>query len=283
MPSSQPIHYDDLIDYHHLTPRDEQLLTWLAEHYVLTADQITTALFPSPDSARRRLLALSKIDAVDRIWSTQPTGHLTMYCTLGTLGMRLHPSAYNRRDDLRIRPPREIDERPYWVTTSPRMTRLHAVNTFFTDLAGHARHNPGTRLNNWWPSHKIADITRIHSYADGHATWTVGDTTTRFFFHHVRGNEPVLHTVAKIQDYRQITRTGRHDIVLVHLPTRKREAIIQEFLDFLRLDILIATTTHDQPPTEPVWTRADRPNKRLHLHELADTTTRPPGWAKRLR
>jgi Replication-relaxation len=47
-----------------LTARDRLLLSWLAEHYVLTTTQISRALFPSERSARLRLATLAGIEAV---------------------------------------------------------------------------------------------------------------------------------------------------------------------------------------------------------------------------
>ena len=60
---SQP---DPLIALRRLSQRDRLLLSWLAEHFVLTTDQIAAALFPSLRAAQRRLTVLHRIGAVSR-------------------------------------------------------------------------------------------------------------------------------------------------------------------------------------------------------------------------
>ena len=77
-----------------LTARDHQLLRWLAEHYVLSTDQITTALFPSRRSARLRLAQLHQMEAVSRFVDVT-TGSGQYLYTLGPLGTVVHPTQFN--------------------------------------------------------------------------------------------------------------------------------------------------------------------------------------------
>ncbi len=60
-PSSRRDRLDQL---RRLTARDRLLLSWLAEHYVLTTIQITQALFASQRSARLRLATLHTIGGI---------------------------------------------------------------------------------------------------------------------------------------------------------------------------------------------------------------------------
>src|SRR3954453_7337257 len=57
-----------------LTGRDLVLLGWLADHGVLTTEQIAAALFPSVNFAQRRLRALLDMRVVDRFRPQRPDG-----------------------------------------------------------------------------------------------------------------------------------------------------------------------------------------------------------------
>ncbi|MHB1555547.1 MAG: replication-relaxation family protein, partial [Acidimicrobiales bacterium] len=59
---------DDLVTAaaHHLTDRDRSICSLLAEHRVLTTDQIGTVTFDSPISARHRLATLYRLRVLDR-------------------------------------------------------------------------------------------------------------------------------------------------------------------------------------------------------------------------
>src|SRR3954471_9264370 len=80
-----------------LTGRDRLLLSWLAEHYVLTTTQIARALFPSERSARLRLAALAGIDAVTRFVDVTAAGRQHLH-TLGPLGMIVEPTCFHHPD-----------------------------------------------------------------------------------------------------------------------------------------------------------------------------------------
>ncbi len=57
---------DRLSAYRRLTPRDRLLLSWLAEHYLLSTDQIHRALFDSRRTAQQRLTILHRLQVLDR-------------------------------------------------------------------------------------------------------------------------------------------------------------------------------------------------------------------------
>jgi hypothetical protein len=84
-----------------LTARDHELLRWLAEHYVLSTDQIAHALFPSRRSARLRLAVLHELEVVSRFVDVT-TGTRQYLYTLGPLGAVVYPTAFN---DPTRRPP----------------------------------------------------------------------------------------------------------------------------------------------------------------------------------
>ena len=58
-PTTRTTHLDT---YRRLTPRDRLLLSWLAEHYLLSTDQVARALFDSRRTAQQRLTILHRLD-----------------------------------------------------------------------------------------------------------------------------------------------------------------------------------------------------------------------------
>src|SRR5688500_13709835 len=156
--SASVVHRDPLQAARHLTLRDRLLLSWLAEHYVLTTSQITAALFASRRVAQRRLAVLTRIGAVSpfRYDSTEADpllysiGALPRYglgvpevdpadlrYSLGPLGVLLHPTAYHDPDDAQAKPPRTHLERRTRIERSHTRRHLMGVNRFFTDLYAH--------------------------------------------------------------------------------------------------------------------------------------------------
>ena len=158
-----------------LTDRDETLLGWLADHHVLTTPQITRALFGSTGFAQRRLLTLHRDGLIDRFRPLRPGGGAyPWHYVLAHLGA-LHVAAV--RDQSPPRPAATTD-RIRRIATSRTLDHRLGVNGFFTDLAGHARTHPGTRLERWWSEAQCAApgafapglISPIRP--DGHGIWT---------------------------------------------------------------------------------------------------------------
>ena len=70
----------------HLTDRDRYLCDLLAEHRVLTTNQITTVAFDSPISARHRLATLHRLRVLDRFRPFRPVGSAPQHYVLDALG-----------------------------------------------------------------------------------------------------------------------------------------------------------------------------------------------------
>ena len=166
-----------------VTGRDLTLLGWLADHGVLTTDQIAHALFPSLDFAQRRLLTLVRAGLVDRFRPQRPDGgSYPFHYVLAQLGLEVVAA---QRDEEELPRREQARRRRWWLTNRANLPHLLAVNQFFTDLAGHARTHPGTTLERWWPSATcqrqgaFLDLDDDHGRlffaavaADGHGIWT---------------------------------------------------------------------------------------------------------------
>ncbi|GIJ49392.1 hypothetical protein Val02_62780 [Virgisporangium aliadipatigenens] len=273
IPASGPS--DPFADLRRLTGRDLLLLSWLAEHYVLSTEQIATALFPSTRSAQKRLTTLHRIGAVSR-WTfarTEKTSGSYRY-TLGTLGVLLHPHAYTDPDNPAAAPPRSHLERRARILRSPRLEHLLGVNTFFTDLHARARTSGGrAELLRWWSEqHATAAfrLPRVDIRPDGHGIWREGSTHIGLFLEHDRGTEDIDRVLRKLGAYERLAADGGPRFpILLWVPDPRRETSLLNRLSAARLPMAVATAVHNRNPAGPVWALAGASRgKRLFLFEL---------------
>ncbi len=201
---------DALAPLRRLTGRDRLLLSWLAEHYVLTTDQIAAALFPGLRAGQRRLTVLHRIGAVSRFaFARTDTQTGAYHYTLGPLGVLLHPTAYTDPGNPTARPPRSHLQRRARILASPRLDHLLGVNSFFTDLYAHTRRHPEARLERWWSEqHATAAWAAAGIRPDGHGIWRVDQHVVGFFLEHDTGSEPLTRVVAKLRAYERLALLG---------------------------------------------------------------------------
>jgi hypothetical protein len=272
-PSASPA--DPLRYVRRLSDRDRLLLAWLAEHYVLSTEQVAAALFPSKRAAQERLTTLYRIGAVSRFaFVRSDTDSGSYRYTLGPLGVLLHPGAYTDPDNPAAKPPRTHLERRARILRSPRLAHLAGVNQFFVDLHAHARGSAGTaELVRWWSEqHATAAFRTALSQIrpDGHGIWRTGTALTAFFVEHDRGTEDVPRVLRKLVQYAKCAADGgpRYP-VLLWVPDRRREAnLLRRLAELPNTPMPVATAVHRGDPAGPVWALAGDPGPRLHLHEL---------------
>ncbi|MGS2619316.1 replication-relaxation family protein [Micromonospora sp. LZ34] len=251
-----------------LTLRDRQLLAWLAEHYVLSTDQIAEALFSSRRSARLRLATLHGIDAVSRFVDIT-TGDRQYLYALGPLGMLVHPTAYNDPDRPDARPPRSSIERTERIVGSRQLAHLLGTNQLFVDLFAYARDDPTMRLARWWSEqHATAAYAIAGIRPDAHGVWCVGDRHVGFFLEHDNGTEPLAVVLRKLRGYERLAQFGPRYPVLLRVASRRREANLLRALAGVPTAMPVATGVQEEHPAGPVWTLAAEPGSRRWLHEL---------------
>jgi hypothetical protein len=259
-----------------LTARDHLLLSWLAEHYVLTTGQISTALFPSLRSARLRLAVLHSLEAVTRFVDVT-TGDRQYLYTLGPLGAVVYPTQYN--DPLRTdgRDPRTSVERTERIIGSRRLPHLLGTNQLFVDLHAYTRTDPNARLTRWWSEqHATAVYGAVAAAAagpgirpDGHGVWETGGREVGFWLEHDNGTETIGTVLRKLREYDRLAAGGgpRYP-VLLRVPGRRRELNLLDVLAGVRLSMPVATGIHTEHPAGPAWTLTHDPALRKWLHEL---------------
>ena len=267
---------DPLLNVRRLTRRDRHLLAWLAEHYVLSTEQITRAFFGSQRYAQRRLALLDRIGAVSRFaFARTPgtgAGAGSYRYTLGPLGALLHPTTYTHPDNPAARPPKTQLERVARILVSPRLDHLLGVNDFFTTLHAHTRHHTGSRLRRCWSEQHtttaFAAYPGVGIRPDGHGVWSADDAVVGFFLEHDTGTEDLTRVIAKLAGYQRLANGGPRYPVLLWVPSRRREANLLRALTGIRLPMPVATAVHHPQPAGPIWALAGDPGPRLHLHEL---------------
>ncbi|MFB9340208.1 replication-relaxation family protein [Actinoplanes octamycinicus] len=251
-----------------LTARDHLLLAWLAEHYVLTTDQITAAFFPARRAALLRLAKLHHMQAVSRFVDAT-TGSQQYLYTLGPLGAMIHKTQYNDPADPGARAPRTSIERTENIIGSRLLDHLLGTNQLFIDLHAYARTDGTARLARWWSEqHTTAVFARAGIRPDGHGVWTAGGREVGFFLEHDRGTEKLGTVLRKLRAYEQLAAYGPRYPVLLRVPGRRREQHLLQALAGVRLAMPVATGIHDEHPAGPAWTLTDQPALRRWLHEL---------------
>jgi hypothetical protein len=253
---------------HRLTVRDHRLLGWLAEHYLLSTDQIAQALFPSPRAARLRLAVLHQLEAVTRFVDVTTGGRQYLY-TLGPLGMLVHPTTYNDPVRAEARAPRSSIERTERIIGSRKLAHLLGTNQLFIDLAGYARTDPTTGLPRWWSEqHATAVYARAGIQPDGHGIWAAAGRQVGFFLEHDNGTEPLGTVLRKLRGYEQLAAFGPRYPVLLRVPGRRREQHLLDALAGVATAMPVATGVHGEHPAGPAWTLTSDPGPRRWLHEL---------------
>jgi hypothetical protein len=253
-----------------LTTRDRLLLSWLAEHYLLSSTQIGRALFGNPRTARRRLTILDRLGFLTHIPLGADTGApLPWLYTLGPAGLDLHPTAYSDPDRRGLRPPRSSVERAKRLIASPQLAHFLGVNQFFVDLHAHTRLHRDSRLPRWWSEHHATDAYAAAGvHPDGHGIWSAHGHTVGFFLEYDNATENLARVIAKLKGYERLAEFGPRYPVLFWVPSARRETSLLRALDGVRTAMPIATAVHTGTPAGPVWALTTHPYQRLALHQL---------------
>ena len=262
---------------HQLTERDWRLLGWLHDHRVLTSFQIAHALFPSLNYAQRRLTTLTELHLVERFRPFRLAGGSYPYhYALAHLGALIVTASRGQA------PPRRGDStaRLHRIATSRNLDHRLGVNQFFTDLAGHERTHPETRLHHWWPDTRLRSfsppgtmtIATIH--ADGLGVWSEHDRTVAFYLEHDTGTEALPVLVDKLHGYRELRRRGGPAWpVLFWLHSTAREAHLHQRLTGTRPAVPVATAARDRTantscPADAIWHVHGHPGPLQRLSDL---------------
>jgi len=258
-----------------LTERDHLVISMLAEHKVMTAEQLARVAFGNGSRARHRLLILHQRGVLARFRHQRPDARHWIY-TLGMLGTAVHAV----RTGAALPRPAEITKRVLRLHYSPTLGHLLGVNDFFTRLIGHARTDAHAELSAWWSEAKAAHACGGIMHPDGYGEWTEHGAAVGFFYEHDTGTETLAALLGKVERYTELADTGITRPVLFDLPTAGRETNLYQALTRrygpTGPPTPIATTSpypsggHEHHnPAGPIWLAAGAGPGRLRLIELA--------------
>jgi len=137
-----------------LTERDRYLVRTVAEHRVLTTDQVAALAFDNIITARHRLDALARLGALNRFRPHRATGAAPWHFLLGPLGAALLGA--EDRDDRKWLPQVRAG-RQVALQRSQRLAHMIGTNWFFVALAAHARQGAG-ELRTWLTESRTAEL-----------------------------------------------------------------------------------------------------------------------------
>ncbi|MET8759864.1 replication-relaxation family protein [Lentzea sp. NPDC004782] len=219
----------------------------LAEHKVLTTQQIVELCYPSTRSANHRLLDLYKWRVVDRFQPFVTSGTAPMHYVLDIAGS----VALAYEDGIDPRKLRYRHEDAIGIAHSLRLAHTVGTNSFFTKLIALSR-RPGARgrLTAWWSELRCKRLFGDMVRPDAYGRWREDGQQIEFFLEFDFGTEELGKLARKLHDYAKLaTTTGITTPVLVWLPTNRRETSA-------RTALALALSELDRPALVPVATSA---------------------------
>ncbi|WP_245568773.1 replication-relaxation family protein [Nocardia concava] len=271
--------------------RDRRLLSLLAEHKVLTTDQIASLEFTSIRRAQDRLAKLREMGMLFAFRESLYGGGTTQTRhALGYSGARLVAAQRAEKPPTPAAHALSLER----LACSPTLEHRLGVNGFFAALAAHR--NPARRsgvtalggLTQWWSERQCADqfwtsaLDPTPIRPDGYGCWEHDRHTVRFFLEYDTGTETLATVAAKLIDYQGFP-TDRFGILLFSLHSSRRETglrtALRRALGYGDRGLEIATTARDlaedNDPAGPIWAllttdTSDAVTERLRLAELPE-------------
>jgi Replication-relaxation len=193
-----------------LTERDRYLVRTVAEHRVLTTDQLAALAFDNIITARHRLDALARLGALNRFRPNQATGSAPWHYLLGPLGAVLL-GAEDRDDRKWITQVRA--GRPVALQRSQRLAHMIGANWFFVALAAHARQGAG-ELRTWLTGSHTTEFFYQYPISlsalaslpqpDGVGVWAEGRLAIAFMLEYDTGSEHLAQLAGKLDGYARL-------------------------------------------------------------------------------
>jgi hypothetical protein len=231
-----------------LTERDRWLIGLLAEHRVLTADEVALLGFDSVARARRRLRLLHERGVLARFRRCVRPGSQPWRYTLGPVGEAVYAAASGTPAPRAAK----VVEKIARLAESPTLEHLLATNRFFVALHAAARARAGCGLAQWGSARRTAETTGEYVRPDGYGHWYETDRDgrrreTRFFLEYDRGRENLPTVVGKLDRYQAMTAAGvNHPVLFVFgSPAREHHFLAQAVRAGWPRTLHVATSTDD--------------------------------------
>ncbi|MQA84372.1 MAG: hypothetical protein GEV03_07055 [Streptosporangiales bacterium] len=257
-----------------LSGRDRLILRTLADHHVLTTDQITDLAFDSLRAAQQRLVVLDRLGVVGRFRDRLPAGSQPWRYYLAPAGAAIIAAERGQPAPA----PSKVRARAIALAASQRLPHLLGVNGFFTALAAAARTSAGTcALEQWWPERRCAAEYGELVRPDAYGVWRQHRRRVGFFLEHDQATEPTARAAAKLAGYADLAiAEDTPVVVLFWLPSPDREASLRPELERAApRAVTVATATPTPgPASRPSVAAATRRPARLPGRPTTRTPTR---------
>lgn len=256
-----------------LTTHDRAVITLLADHGVLTGDQLARLIGARPSTTRHRLIALVRRGVLARFRRHVARGSQSWRYTLGPVGATLHAAATGQTPPT----PTRVAERALAFAESPRLDHHLDVAELVAALAHHAHTTPRCALAQWWPERRATAECGGLARPDAAVVWAERGRRMAVWIEIDRGTEPLRRVVGKLDGYRQLAALGVFRPVLIVLPGTLRERHLHTALAGPARGLVVATTARDHVaatglgPADAVWQPVGDA-RRVRLIDLA-----PPG------
>ncbi|MGO8957775.1 MAG: replication-relaxation family protein [Streptosporangiaceae bacterium] len=193
-----------------LTERDRYLIRLVAEHRVLTTDQLAALAFDNVITARHRLGALAGLGALRRFRPHRPSESAPWRYLLGPLGAALL-GAEDRDDGKWL--PQVRAGRQVALQRSQRLAHMIGANCFFVALAAHARQGAG-ELRTWLTGNHTTEFFYLYPISlsalasvlqpDGLGVWAEGGRPLAFMLEYDTGSEHLAQLAGKLEGYAKL-------------------------------------------------------------------------------
>lgn len=260
-----------------LTARDDYLIRLLAHHRVLSTEQITRALFPNLNVARKRLVVLARRGILARFRICVRPGSQPWRYTLGPLGAMIHAAATGTA----LPAAAKTDDTILKLARNPRLDHLLGVNDFFIALLEYARHDADCALAEWWNERDTTEATARMARPDGYGLWRHGTHQVEFFLEYDTGTETLDRLTTKLDGYRDLAAGGiARPVLFVFTSTTRLHHFHRTLTDTsARARLTVASTaTADYAhtsPAAPIWLLPGATTRR-RLIDLTTTATTTP-------
>ncbi|MFE3452469.1 replication-relaxation family protein [Nonomuraea sp. NPDC059194] len=260
-----------------LTDRDRQLIRMIRDFRVLTSAQIAEIYFDSADSARKRLLVLSRMGVLERFRPNLPPamGTAPYHYVIGETaaavlaseeGVDLAESGYRR-------------DRVIGIAFSSSLGHTVGANGIAASLYGYACRHPESELTTWWPEHRCRTEWGPIARPDAYGRFREAGHSIDFFLEYDTGTETLDRVARKLDGYVELTESSRIVTpVLFWVQGERREANLRKKLKHhpARMFVPIATAYPvaapglvDDGPAGACWLPTDSDGPRVRLAELA--------------
>ncbi|GLZ78331.1 hypothetical protein Afil01_31380 [Actinorhabdospora filicis] len=233
-----------------MTPRDQRIISVLADHHVLTTEQLAAMFFTSLSRAHERLLVLHRLGVLDRFRRVMRYGSSPYKWTLAHLGARLHAAVTGAPAPTAA----TVADRALRLSVSPKLPHLLAGNDFFVRLHTVLRATPEAGVAEWWNEEDSARACGMLVRPDGRASVRHPAGSVSFWYEHDTGSEPLTQLRAKVERYARIIHAEMRLPVLIELPSQVREDNLHQVLG-ARPPVAVATTYRQiaVDPMRVVW------------------------------